>query len=91
MRYTQDQNFNIKGPGLPESGAVSVGPAELEKAYEAGVAAALGIIEPFVDALRGDLYECPYCKTAEHCHCPKTCPLSQLEDAVWFAQIGKSP
>lgn len=36
MRYSQDQNFNIKGPGLPEQGVVAVGPAELEKAFEAG-------------------------------------------------------
>lgn len=35
-RYTQDQSFNIKGPGLPESGAVAIGPAELEAAFQAG-------------------------------------------------------
>lgn len=34
-RYTQD-SWIIKGPGLPESGAVSVGVHELEAAFEAG-------------------------------------------------------
>lgn len=36
MRYTQDQNFLIRGPGLPEQGVVAVGPAELEAAHLAG-------------------------------------------------------
>ena len=37
MRYKQDENFKITGPGLPESGAVSIGPDELEKVYRAGI------------------------------------------------------
>lgn len=37
MRYKQIENFRIVGPGLPESGAVAVGPAELEAAFEAGM------------------------------------------------------
>ena len=40
-RYTQDQNFLIKGPGLPETGAVSVGVRELEAAFEAGMLAGM--------------------------------------------------
>ena len=41
MRYTQETNMLIKGPGLPEQGSVAVGPAELEAAFEAGKRAGL--------------------------------------------------
>lgn len=39
MRYKQDINFLITGPGLPEQGAVAIGPSELQAAYEAGMLA----------------------------------------------------
>lgn len=36
VMYKQKLPYLITGPGLPENGAVSVGPDELEKAFEAG-------------------------------------------------------
>lgn len=36
MRYTQDQNFLIRGPGLPDQGAVAVGPDELKEVWFTG-------------------------------------------------------
>lgn len=41
MRYTQDENFVIKGPGLPAAGAVAIGVEDLEAAFQAGHKAAL--------------------------------------------------
>lgn len=59
MKYTQDQNFNIKGPGLLESGAVSVGVRELQAAYDAGMLAASCVYR-----CRGT--KCAGCEAAAH-------------------------
>lgn len=36
LRYKQDGNFNVKGPGFPKAGVVAIGIRELTIAYEEG-------------------------------------------------------